>query len=77
MLTWRALLATFLRLCWLSGRIALHRKVLFMAAGSVVYYAALYLLAVLRPDEGFGVSQALFVLVEMPGAVLALSLIHI
>ena len=74
MLTWRRLLTTFLRLCWLSGRIALHRKVWFMSLGVAVFYAGLYLLAVLRPGEGFSVEQALFVLVELPGAVLAIYL---
>lgn len=74
MLTWRRFLGTVLRLCWLSGRIALHRKVGFMLAGVVLLYSALYLLAVLRPGEGFGVEQALFVLVELPGAVLAVYL---
>jgi ABC-type transport system involved in multi-copper enzyme maturation permease subunit len=74
MLSWRRLLVTFLRLCWLSGRIALHRKVIFMALGAIAYDAALYLFAVLRPGEGFSAEQALFVLVEVPGAVLAIYL---
>lgn len=74
MLTWSQLLHALWRLTWLSGRIALHRKLAFMGAGAALYYAALYLLAVLRPDEGFGVEQALFVLVEIPGAVLAIYL---
>jgi ABC-type transport system involved in multi-copper enzyme maturation permease subunit len=74
MLTWRRLLATFLRFCWLSGRIALHRKLMFMLVGTAVFYGGLYLLAVLRPGEGFSVAQALFVLVELPGSVLAIYL---
>ncbi len=74
MLTWRQVAATFWRLCWLSARVALHRKVVFMVLGIVAAYAILYLFAVLRPGEGFGVEQALFVLVEVPGAVLAIYL---
>jgi ABC-type transport system involved in multi-copper enzyme maturation permease subunit len=74
MLTWRTLLATFLRTCWLSARIVLHRKLLFMALGVSAYYGGLYALAILRPGEGFGVGQALFILVDLPGTVLAVYL---
>jgi hypothetical protein len=74
MLSWKELLASFGRLLRLSATIALHRKLPFMAAGVICYYAGLYILAILRPGEGFGVSQALFVLVEIPGVVLAIYL---
>jgi ABC-type Na+ efflux pump permease subunit len=74
MLTWGALLSSLWSQCWLSARIVFHRKLLFMALGIAVYYGILYALAIYRPDEGFGVEQALYVLVEIPGAVLAIYL---
>ena len=74
MLTWGDLLASFWALCRLSARIVLHRKLPFMGLGILVYYGILYALALGRPDEGFGVAQALYVLVEIPGAVLAIYL---
>ncbi len=74
MLSWRELGSSRLRLLWLSLRIAFHRKLAFMAGGVVVYYASLYAFATFRPGEGFGVVQALFVLVEIPGAVMAIYL---
>ena len=74
MLTWTALIGSVVALCWLSARIVLHRKLLFMAAGIAIYYAILYGLAVFRPDEGFTAGKALYVLVEIPGAVLAIYL---
>jgi ABC-type transport system involved in multi-copper enzyme maturation permease subunit len=74
MLTWSELCASRLRLLWLSLRIAFHRKLAFMAGGIVVYYGILYAFATFRPAEGFSVVEALFVLVEIPGAVLAIYL---
>ena len=74
MLTWGTLLASAAALCRLSGRIVFHRKLLFMAVGVAVYYGILYALAVFRPDEGFTVGRALYILVEIPGAVLAIYL---
>ncbi|MDE2887100.1 MAG: hypothetical protein OXR72_02730 [Gemmatimonadota bacterium] len=74
MLNWRELLVTTWRLFRLSCRIIFHRKLIFMAMGILVYYAAMYAFAVWRPDEGFGVSKALHVLVEIPGIALAIYL---
>ena len=74
MLTWGTLLTSTATLCRLSGRIVFHHKLLFMAAGVTVYYGILYALAVFRPDEGFTAGRALYVLVEIPGAVLAIYL---
>ena len=74
MLSWRDMLMSISALVGLSFRIAFHRKILFMGAGIVAYFGILYALAVFRPDEGFGVQQALFVLVEIPGTVLAIYL---
>ena len=74
MLTWGTLLASTATLCRLSGRIVFHHKLLFMAAGVTVYYGILYALAVFRPDEGFTAGRALYVLVEIPGVVLAIYL---
>jgi len=59
----------------LSARIALHRKLRVILLGIPAYYGVLYALAVFRPDEGFGVAQALHVLVEIPGIVLAIYLV--
>jgi ABC-type transport system involved in multi-copper enzyme maturation permease subunit len=74
MLSWSVLLLSFLSACWLSARIVFHRKLLFMALGIAVYYAILYAMALFRPGEGFGSGQALYVLVEIPGVVLAIYL---
>ena len=74
MLTWRALLSSVWRLYRLSVKIVFHRKMLFMCGGILAYYGILYALAVFRPGEGFSVEQALHVLVEAPGAVLAVYL---
>lgn len=74
MLTWRELGSSRLRLLWLSLRIAFHRKLAFMAGGVLVYYGALYAFATFRPGEGFSVVQALMVLVEIPGTVIAIYL---
>ena len=73
-LTWMALIASVVSLCRLSARIVFHRKLLFMGVGIAVYYGILYGLAVFRPDEGFTANKALYVLVEIPGAVLAIYL---
>ncbi|MCE2436234.1 MAG: hypothetical protein J4F29_25465, partial [Candidatus Latescibacteria bacterium] len=51
-----------------------HRKMIFMFGGIVAYYAILYAIAIWRPGEGFSVEQALHVLVEVPGTVLAIYL---
>jgi hypothetical protein len=45
-----------------------------MGAGIVVYYGILYTIAIVRPNEGFSVEQALHILVEAPGTVLAIYL---
>lgn len=74
MLSWGALFGSYARLVYYSARVALHRKLPFMAAGVACYYAALYALAVFRPSEGFAPGQALYVLVDIPGAVLAVYL---
>jgi ABC-type transport system involved in multi-copper enzyme maturation permease subunit len=74
MLTWRDLLSSAIRLYRLSFRLVFHKKLIFMTAGILVYYGILYTLAVVRPGEGFSVRQALHVLVEIPGAVLAIYL---
>lgn len=73
-LTWRELLFSVGKLHTLSMQIALHRKVIFMCGGVLSYYAILYAFALWRPGEGFSVEQALDVLVEVPGAVLAIYL---
>lgn len=74
MLTWRVLIATLWRFMYLSAKIVFHRKLWFMAGGIGAFYGILYVVAVLRPDEGFSVEQALHVLVEAPGTVLAIYL---
>lgn len=74
MLTWRTLLSSLMRFVILSGQIVFHRKILFMIGGVFTFYAILYAVAVLRPDEGFSVEQALHILVEAPGTVLAIYL---
>ncbi len=73
-LTWRELLFSVGKLHGLSMKIALHRKVIFMCCGVLGYYAILYAFAIWRPGEGFSVEQALNVLVEVPGTVLAIYL---
>lgn len=74
MLTWRAVCETLIRFFYLSARIVLHKKVMFMCLGIVTYYGILYALAVLRPNDGFSVEQALHILIEAPGTVLAIYL---
>ena len=73
-LTWRELLFFVSKLHSLSMRIVFHRKMIFMFGGIVAYYAILYAIAIWRPGEGFSVEQALHVLVEVPGTVLAIYL---
>ena len=74
MLTWRNLVVSAIRLYRLSFRLVFHRKLIFMIIGIIVYYGILYAIATMRPGEGFGVRQALRVLVEIPGVVLAIYL---
>lgn len=74
MLTWRELLFSVAKLHTLSMKIVFHRKILFMFGGILCYYAILYAYAIFRPGEGFSVEQALHVLVEVPGTVLAIYL---
>ncbi len=74
MLTWRDLTWSAWRLSRLSFQIVFHRKLLFMGGGILAYYAILYALAVFRPGEGFSAIQALHILVEAPGTVLAIYL---
>jgi len=45
-----------------------------MFLGILGYYAILYAFATFRPGEGFSVEQALHILVEVPGTVLAIYL---
>ena len=74
MLTWTTLFASLVTQCRLSAQIVFHRKLLLMVLGIAAYYGVLYALAVFRPDEGFSAGQAPYVLVEIPGAVLAIYL---
>ena len=73
-LTWRELFFSVGKLHALSMQIALHRKVMFMCCGVLAYYAILYAFSLWQPGEGFSVEQALNVLVEVPGTVLAIYL---
>jgi hypothetical protein len=74
LLSWGELLRSLAALLRLSSRVIFRRKLLFMTAGILVYYAALYAFAVYDPGSGFSVEEALFVLVELPGAVLGIYL---
>ena len=74
-LSWGQLLGSLAALFRLSGRVVFRRKLLFMAAGIVTYYAILYAFAVYQPGSGFGVEQALFILVELPGTILGIYLV--
>ncbi|MFH1567476.1 MAG: hypothetical protein ABIL09_05690 [Gemmatimonadota bacterium] len=74
MLSWIDLLGSLARLGALSFRLALHRKLPFMLGAVAAYYAGLYAFALVRPGEGFGAGEALYALVEVPGAVLAVYL---
>lgn len=74
MLTWRAVFQTLFRFFYLSAQIVFHRKIVFMCLGIAIYYGLLYSLAVWRPSDGFSVGQALHILIEAPGTVLAIYL---
>jgi ABC-type transport system involved in multi-copper enzyme maturation permease subunit len=74
MLSWGTIVLTFLRHFYLSGKILFHRKLWFMGAGIIIYYGILYALSVFRPGDGFSSEEALRVLVEAPGTVLAIYL---
>lgn len=74
MLTWKDFFSTLLRFLKLSASIIFYRKLVFMAGGVALYYGILYAVAIFRPNEGFSVEQALHVLVEAPGTVLAIYL---
>ncbi len=73
-LPWREVLGSLAAMFRLSGRVIFRRKLLFMTAGIVAYYAILYTFVVYQPNAGFGVDDALFVLVELPGTVLGVYL---
>ncbi len=74
MLTWWELGSSFWQLFYLSCRIVLYRKIVFMGGGIVIYFGGHYLFAVFWPGEGFSMEQALRVLVEIPGTVLGIYL---
>lgn len=74
MLSWGEFLRSVWRLWTLSFRVVLHRKLAFLVGGVLAYYGILYALAVFRPGEGFSAAQAMLVLVEIPGTVLAIYL---
>ena len=74
MLPWRELVRSLVSLFRLSGRVIFRRKLLFMALGLFAFYAILYAFAVYEPNSGLGVDDALFILVELPGAVLGIYL---
>lgn len=73
-MTYADLFSSTFRLAQLSVRIVLHRKFLFAGLGVVVYYGILYAILVFRPSDGFSVEEALRILVQIPGAVLAIYL---
>ncbi len=73
-LPWRELIGSLASMFRLSGRVIFRRKLLFMFAGIAVYYAILYAFAVYQPNSGFGVEDALLILVELPGTVLGVYL---
>ncbi len=74
MLPWRELIGSLASLFRLSGRVIFRRKLLFMALGLLAFYAILYAFAVNQPGSGFGVDDALLVLVELPGTILGIYL---
>ena len=74
MLPWRELTNSLVSLFRLSGRVVFRRKLLFMMLGLLTFYTILYLFAVYQPNSGFGVDDALFILVELPGTVLGIYL---
>ena len=73
-LPWSEVLGSLAALFRLSGRVIFRRKLLFMTGGILVYYAILYAFATYDPGSGFGVEEALLVLVELPGCVLGIYL---
>ena len=73
-MTYTDLFSSTLRLAFLSVRIVFHRKFAFAGLGIVVYYGILYTILVFNPSDGFSVEQALHILVQIPGAVLAIYL---
>lgn len=73
-LPWREVIGSLAALFRLSSRVIFRRKLLFMAGGIIAYYAILYAFATYDPGSGFGVDEALFVLVELPGCVLGIYL---
>ena len=73
-LPWREVIGSLAAMFRLSGRVIFRRKLLFMTAGIAAYYAILYAFAVYQPNSGFGVEDALFVLVELPGTVMGVYL---
>jgi hypothetical protein len=73
-LPWREVIGSLASLFRLSGRVIFRRKLLFMAGGILAYYAILYAFATYDPGSGFGVDEALLVLVELPGCVLGIYL---
>ena len=75
-LAWSQLLRSMFLMFRLSGRVVFRRKILFMAAGILAYYGIIYAVAVYQPNEmaGLDVQGALFMLVELPGAILAIYL---
>jgi hypothetical protein len=73
-LPWREVLLSLASMFRLSGRVIFRRKLLFMVVGIAAYYAILYTFAVYQPNSGFGVDDALLVLVELPGTVLGVYL---
>lgn len=73
-MTYADLFSSTLRLALLSVRIVFHRKLAFAGLGVVVYYGILYTIAVFNPSDGFSVEEALHILVQIPGAVLAIYL---
>jgi len=74
MLPWREVIKSLASLFRLSGRVIFRRKLLFMSGGILLYYAILYAFATYEPNSGFGVDEALFVLVELPGTILGIYL---
>ena len=73
-LSWSQVLGSTARLARLSFHVTFQRKLLFMLAGIVTYYAILYAILVFEPNPGFGVEEALIIFVEMPGTVIAIYL---
>lgn len=73
-LRWRQLLGSTARLFRLSLRVTFRRKLLFMLFGIVAYYGLLYAIVVFEPNAGLSVDEALLMLVDLPGTVIAVYL---